>query len=75
VLIFFFNFKVVAKVIQHCQPSSLVQVANTACLFMEEVNSCSVVKESDHDYEKNFTAEDKVHIPGAAYLTVKFDQR
>ncbi|KAF3706699.1 Zinc finger ZZ-type and EF-hand domain-containing protein 1 [Channa argus] len=43
--------------------------------FMEEPGMAVQVRESKHPYDNNTNFEDKVHIPGAIYLSVKFDSR
>ena len=65
----------VQNVIRHCEPDGLVAIARTSCQFMEEVNLSTITKESEHNYKNNTDAEAKVHIPGAAFLSIKFDSR
>lgn len=65
----------VEKVIKFSKADCLVPIATTACQFMEEVNLSTVIKESDHNYKNNTELEDKVHIPGATLLSIKFDGR
>ena len=42
---------------------------------MSEVNLTTVVKESAHNYKDSTNFEDKIHIPGATVLAIKFDAR
>ncbi|KAM4700510.1 zinc finger ZZ-type and EF-hand domain-containing protein 1 [Discoglossus pictus] len=65
--------KILQKVLGGCNASMLGTVALTACQFMEEPGTAAQVRESKHPYNNNTTFEDKVHIPGAIYLSVKFD--
>ncbi|XP_063313499.1 zinc finger ZZ-type and EF-hand domain-containing protein 1 isoform X2 [Pelobates fuscus] len=65
--------KILQKVISGCSESMLGTVALTACQFMEEPGTAVQVRESKHPYNNNTSFEDKVHIPGAIYLSVKFD--
>uniref|UniRef100_A0A4W3IYQ1 Zinc finger ZZ-type and EF-hand domain containing 1 n=1 Tax=Callorhinchus milii TaxID=7868 RepID=A0A4W3IYQ1_CALMI len=65
--------KILQKVLLGCSGNMLGSLAVTACQFMEEPGMDVQVRESKHPYENNSTIEDKVHIPGAIYLSVKFD--
>ncbi|XP_077980047.1 zinc finger ZZ-type and EF-hand domain-containing protein 1-like [Glandiceps talaboti] len=68
-------FKVVRNAVQYCKPELLTPLSLAACHFMEEVNLCTETKESEHPYKNNTTAQDKINIPNAIFLTVKFDAR
>ncbi|XP_074046652.1 zinc finger ZZ-type and EF-hand domain-containing protein 1 isoform X2 [Macrotis lagotis] len=65
--------KILHKVLHGCGEDMLGPMALTACHFMEEPGTAVQVRESKHPYKNNTTFEDKVHIPGAIYLSVKFD--
>ncbi|KAF7234802.1 Zinc finger ZZ-type and EF-hand domain-containing protein 1 [Varanus komodoensis] len=65
--------KILLKVLRGCRGSMLATMALTACQFMEEPGVAVQVRESKHPYNNNTNFEDKVHIPGAIYLSVKFD--
>ncbi|XP_063002745.1 zinc finger ZZ-type and EF-hand domain-containing protein 1 isoform X1 [Elgaria multicarinata webbii] len=65
--------KILLKVLRGCNESMLATMALTACQFMEEPGMAVQVRESKHPYNNNTNLEDKVHIPGAIYLSVKFD--
>ncbi|XP_044141120.1 zinc finger ZZ-type and EF-hand domain-containing protein 1 isoform X2 [Bufo gargarizans] len=65
--------KILQKVLGSCNESMLGTVALTACQFMEEPGIAVQVRESKHPYNNNTSFEDKVHIPGAIYLSIKFD--
>ncbi|XP_044939088.1 zinc finger ZZ-type and EF-hand domain-containing protein 1 isoform X1 [Mustela putorius furo] len=65
--------KILRKVLQGCRGSMLGTMALAACQFMEEPGMEVQVRESKHPYNNNTNFEDKVHIPGAIYLSVKFD--
>ncbi|CAH1794732.1 unnamed protein product [Owenia fusiformis] len=67
--------KVVQNVINHSNPDSLVVMATTACQFMEEVSLAAITKESEHKYKNNFKFEETIRIPGASFLSIKFDSR
>ncbi|XP_047665094.1 zinc finger ZZ-type and EF-hand domain-containing protein 1 isoform X2 [Tachysurus fulvidraco] len=67
--------KILQKVIKGCSQSMLDSLSLTACQFMEEPVMAMQVRESKHPYDNNTNFEDKVHIPGAFYLSVKFDSR
>ncbi|XP_053474575.1 zinc finger ZZ-type and EF-hand domain-containing protein 1 isoform X2 [Ictalurus furcatus] len=67
--------KILQKVIKGCSRSMLDSLSLTACQFMEEPVMAMQVRESKHPYDNNTNFEDKVHIPGAFYLSVKFDSR
>jgi hypothetical protein len=67
--------KVVHNVVRHCKQDELVPIAMTSCQFMEEVSLSTVVKESEHNYKNNTELSDKVHIPGATSLFIRFDNR
>ena len=42
---------------------------------MEEINLSMITKESRHNYDNSCKIEDKIWIPGAAHMSVKFDAR
>ncbi|XP_073471151.1 zinc finger ZZ-type and EF-hand domain-containing protein 1 isoform X2 [Aquarana catesbeiana] len=65
--------KILQKVLGGCSGVMLGTVAVTACQFMEEPGTAVQVRESKHPYNNNTIFEDKVHIPGAIYLSIKFD--
>ncbi|MGH0158393.1 UNVERIFIED_CONTAM: hypothetical protein FKN15_035503 [Acipenser sinensis] len=67
--------KILQKVLQGCSESMLDSLSLTACQFMEEPGMAVQVRESKHPYDNNTTFEDKVHIPSAIYLSIKFDSR
>ncbi|XP_028276707.1 zinc finger ZZ-type and EF-hand domain-containing protein 1 [Parambassis ranga] len=67
--------KILQRVLKGCSQSMLCSLSLTACQFMEEPGMAVLVKESKHPYDNNTNFEDKVHIPGAIYLSVKFDSR
>ncbi|XP_048374688.1 zinc finger ZZ-type and EF-hand domain-containing protein 1 isoform X2 [Sphaerodactylus townsendi] len=65
--------KILLKVLRGCHRSMLATMALTACQFMEEPGMAVQMRESKHPYNNNTNFEDKVHIPGAIYLSIKFD--
>uniref|UniRef100_A0A3P8VT83 Zinc finger ZZ-type and EF-hand domain containing 1 n=1 Tax=Cynoglossus semilaevis TaxID=244447 RepID=A0A3P8VT83_CYNSE len=65
--------KILQRVLKGCGQNILCSLSLTACQFMEEPGMAVQVRESKHPYENNTNFEDKVHIPGAIYLSVKFD--
>uniref|UniRef100_A0A673GTN3 Zinc finger ZZ-type and EF-hand domain-containing protein 1-like n=1 Tax=Sinocyclocheilus rhinocerous TaxID=307959 RepID=A0A673GTN3_9TELE len=67
--------KILQKVLRGCSQSMLGNLSLTACQFMEEPGMAVQVRESKHSYDNNTNFEDKVHIPGAIFLSVKFDSR
>ncbi|XP_062031240.1 zinc finger ZZ-type and EF-hand domain-containing protein 1 isoform X1 [Lepus europaeus] len=67
--------KILQKVLQGCRESMLGTMALAACQFMEEPGMEVQVRESKHPYNNNTNFEDKVHIPGAIYLSIKFDSQ
>nr|XP_046267619.1 zinc finger ZZ-type and EF-hand domain-containing protein 1 [Scatophagus argus] len=67
--------KILQRVLKGCSESMLCSLSLTACQFMEEPGMVGQVRESKHPYDNNTNFEDKVHIPGAIYLSVKFDSR
>ncbi|XP_026036910.1 zinc finger ZZ-type and EF-hand domain-containing protein 1 isoform X2 [Astatotilapia calliptera] len=67
--------KILQRVLKGCSHSMLCSLSLTACQFMEEPGMAVQVRESKHPYDNNTNFEDKVHIPGAIYLSVKFDSR
>uniref|UniRef100_A0A3Q3B408 Zinc finger, ZZ-type with EF hand domain 1 n=1 Tax=Kryptolebias marmoratus TaxID=37003 RepID=A0A3Q3B408_KRYMA len=67
--------KILQRVLKGCNQSMLSSLSLTACQFMEEPGMAVQVRESKHPYDNNTNFEDKVHIPGAIYLSVKFDSR
>ncbi|KAM8835522.1 zinc finger ZZ-type and EF-hand domain-containing protein 1 isoform 1-T1 [Synchiropus picturatus] len=67
--------KILQRVLKGCSMSMLCSLSLTACQFMEEPGMAVQIRESKHPYENHTNIEDKVHIPGAIYLSVKFDSR
>ncbi|XP_033924712.1 zinc finger ZZ-type and EF-hand domain-containing protein 1 [Melopsittacus undulatus] len=67
--------KILQKVLHGCSESMLGTMALTACQFMEEPGMAAQMRESKHPYNNNTNFEDKVHIPGAIYLSIKFDSQ
>uniref|UniRef100_A0A3Q3EHT6 Zinc finger, ZZ-type with EF hand domain 1 n=1 Tax=Labrus bergylta TaxID=56723 RepID=A0A3Q3EHT6_9LABR len=67
--------KILKRVLKGCSQSMLCSLSLTACQFMEEPGMAVQIRESKHPYDNNTNFEDKVHIPGAIYLSVKFDSR
>uniref|UniRef100_A0A665UYY4 Zinc finger, ZZ-type with EF hand domain 1 n=1 Tax=Echeneis naucrates TaxID=173247 RepID=A0A665UYY4_ECHNA len=67
--------KILQRVLKGCSQSMLCSLSLTACQFMEEPGMAVQVRESKHPYDNNTNFQDKVHIPGAIYLSVKFDSR
>ncbi|XP_056141323.1 zinc finger ZZ-type and EF-hand domain-containing protein 1 isoform X2 [Lampris incognitus] len=67
--------RILQRVLKGCSQSMLSSLSLTACQFMEEPGMAVQVRESKHPYDNNTNFEDKVHIPGAIYLSVKFDSR
>ncbi|XP_008426375.1 zinc finger ZZ-type and EF-hand domain-containing protein 1 isoform X2 [Poecilia reticulata] len=67
--------KILQRVLKGCSQSMLSSLSLTACQFMEEPGMAMQARESKHPYDNNTNFEDKVHIPGAIYLSVKFDSR
>nr|XP_015223248.1 PREDICTED: zinc finger ZZ-type and EF-hand domain-containing protein 1 isoform X1 [Lepisosteus oculatus] len=67
--------KILQKVLKGCSKNMLGSLSLTACQFMEEPGMAVQVRESKHPYDNNTNFEDKVHIPGAIYLSIKFDSR
>ncbi|PNI37428.1 ZZEF1 isoform 3 [Pan troglodytes] len=67
--------KILQKVLQGCREDMLGSMALAACQFMEEPGMEVQVRESKHPYNNNTNFEDKVHIPGAIYLSIKFDSQ
>ncbi|XP_031166866.2 zinc finger ZZ-type and EF-hand domain-containing protein 1 [Sander lucioperca] len=67
--------KILQRVLKGCSHSMLCSLSLTACQFMEEPGMAVQIRESKHPYDNNTNFEDKVHIPGAIYLSVKFDSR
>uniref|UniRef100_A0A667ZH12 Zinc finger ZZ-type and EF-hand domain containing 1 n=1 Tax=Myripristis murdjan TaxID=586833 RepID=A0A667ZH12_9TELE len=67
--------RILQRVLKGCSQSMLCSLSLTACQFMEEPGMAVQVRESKHPYDNNTNFEDKVHIPGAIYLSVKFDSR
>ncbi|XP_037350281.1 zinc finger ZZ-type and EF-hand domain-containing protein 1 isoform X1 [Talpa occidentalis] len=65
--------KILQKVLRGCRENMLGTMALAACQFMEEPGMEVQVRESKHPYNNNTNFEDKVHIPGAIYLSIKFD--
>ncbi|XP_072475032.1 zinc finger ZZ-type and EF-hand domain-containing protein 1 isoform X2 [Notamacropus eugenii] len=65
--------EILHKVLRGCSEDMLGPMALAACHFMEEPGTAVQARESKHPYKNNTTFEDKVHIPGAIYLSVKFD--
>ncbi|KAG7515736.1 zinc finger ZZ-type and EF-hand domain-containing protein 1 [Solea senegalensis] len=67
--------RILQRVLKGCSQSMLCSLSLTACQFMEEPGMAVQMKESKHPYDNNTNFEDKVHIPGAIYLSIKFDSR
>ncbi|OWK59854.1 Zinc finger ZZ-type and EF-hand domain-containing protein 1 [Lonchura striata] len=67
--------RILQKVLHGCKESMLGTMALTACQFMEEPGMAVQTRESRHPYNNNTNFEDKVHIPGAIYLSIKFDSQ
>ncbi|XP_026183286.1 zinc finger ZZ-type and EF-hand domain-containing protein 1 isoform X3 [Mastacembelus armatus] len=67
--------KILQRVLKGCSESMLCSLSLTGCQFMEEPGMAVQVIESKHPYDNNTNFEDKVHIPGAIYLSIKFDSR
>uniref|UniRef100_A0A8C8RK97 Zinc finger ZZ-type and EF-hand domain containing 1 n=1 Tax=Pelusios castaneus TaxID=367368 RepID=A0A8C8RK97_9SAUR len=67
--------KILQKVLHGCSETMLGTMALTACQFMEEPGMAVQVRESQHPYNNNTNLQDKVHIPGAIYLSIKFDSQ
>ncbi|KAK7925653.1 hypothetical protein WMY93_007963 [Mugilogobius chulae] len=67
--------KILQRVLKGCSQSMLCSLSLTACQFMEEPGMAVQMRESKHPYDNNTNFEDKVHIPGAIYLSIKFDSR
>ncbi|XP_063059602.1 zinc finger ZZ-type and EF-hand domain-containing protein 1 [Engraulis encrasicolus] len=67
--------RILQKVLTGCGESMLSSLSLTACQFMEEPGMAVQVRESKHPYDNDTNFQDKVHIPGAIYLSVKFDPR
>uniref|UniRef100_H3CSZ8 Zinc finger ZZ-type and EF-hand domain containing 1 n=1 Tax=Tetraodon nigroviridis TaxID=99883 RepID=H3CSZ8_TETNG len=67
--------KILQRVLKGCSQAMLASLSLTACQFMEEPGMAVLLRESKHPYDNNTNFEDKVHIPGAIYLSVKFDSR
>lgn len=71
--------KIIDEAIQngtlHCHENILPEVTLMACQFLEEDNVVVITRESKHNYENNTKEEDKIHIPGASYLSVTFDSK
>ncbi|TRY99292.1 hypothetical protein DNTS_003987 [Danionella cerebrum] len=67
--------KILQKVLYGCSQSMLGNLSLTACQFMEEPGMAVQIRESKHPYDNNTNFEDKVHIPGAIFMSVKFDSR
>uniref|UniRef100_A0A8C3R9X7 Zinc finger ZZ-type and EF-hand domain containing 1 n=1 Tax=Cyanoderma ruficeps TaxID=181631 RepID=A0A8C3R9X7_9PASS len=67
--------KILQKVLHGCKENMLGTMALTACQFMEEPGMAVQMRESQHPYNNNTNFEDKVHIPGAIYLSIKFDSQ
>eukprot|EP00111_Clytia_hemisphaerica_P007029 TCONS_00020380-protein len=67
--------KVVHNFIRCCNKQLVQPLALSAVQCMGEVRLASETRESDHKYKNNSKVEDKVHIPGATSLFIKFDER
>ncbi|XP_035685693.1 zinc finger ZZ-type and EF-hand domain-containing protein 1-like [Branchiostoma floridae] len=65
--------QVVENVVTHCGSEMLAVFAKATCQFMEETNLATETKESSHPYKSNTEITDKVHIPNAVFLSVRFD--
>ncbi|GAB1605002.1 zinc finger ZZ-type and EF-hand domain-containing protein 1 [Argonauta hians] len=60
---------------KRCDPVLLPQVALMACQFLEEDQDVVLSRESKHSYDFDTRVKEKIHVPGASYLTVTFDDR
>lgn len=68
--------RMVENVIRHCKPDGLVTVATIACEFMEEFSLMTIVKQSSSSQcTSDELFQDKIHIPGALFLSIQFDSR
>ncbi|XP_048874070.1 zinc finger ZZ-type and EF-hand domain-containing protein 1 [Brienomyrus brachyistius] len=67
--------KILQNVVKGCSEDMLGSLSLTACQFMEEPGMAVQVRESKHPYDNDTNFEDRVHIPGAIYLCIKFDSR
>ncbi|XP_065066167.1 zinc finger ZZ-type and EF-hand domain-containing protein 1-like isoform X1 [Rhopilema esculentum] len=67
--------KVVFNFVQLCDKELVKPLALSAVHSMGEVQLASVTKESEHKYKNNARIEDKVVIPGAISLFIRFDKR
>ncbi|XP_071963026.1 zinc finger ZZ-type and EF-hand domain-containing protein 1-like isoform X2 [Antedon mediterranea] len=67
--------KSIRNIVEHCENELLWSLATAACTFMEENKMSSVTKESAHNYKNDSSEKGSVHIPGAMYLSVKFDEQ
>ncbi|XP_062507408.1 zinc finger ZZ-type and EF-hand domain-containing protein 1-like isoform X2 [Corticium candelabrum] len=56
-------------------PDVFKPLSLAACQGMMRHKIVTVLRESPHNYENAATIEDKVHIPGAAGLSIRFDPR
>lgn len=73
---FFSMWKMVENVIRHCKPDGLASVATIACEFMEEFSLMTIVKQSSSSHcTSDELFQDKIHIPGALFLSIQFDSR
>ncbi|XP_057281007.1 zinc finger ZZ-type and EF-hand domain-containing protein 1-like [Pezoporus wallicus] len=67
--------KILQKVLHGCSESMPWTMALTACQLMEEPGMAVQMRESKHPSNSNTNFEDKVHIAGAIYLSIKFDSQ
>ena len=67
--------KVVTRVVNKGEAKLIKPLSLAAAHCMGEVKLSSETKETEHPYKNDVHKEDKVHIPGAATLTIKFDPR
>jgi len=67
--------KVVFNFIRCCTKQLVQPLALSAVQCMGEVRLATQTKESEHKYKNNAKLEDKVHIPGATSLFIRFDER
>ncbi|CAB4018648.1 zinc finger ZZ-type and EF-hand domain-containing 1-like [Paramuricea clavata] len=66
---------VVTRVVNKGEAKLIKPLSLAAAHCMGEVKLSSETKETEHPYKNDIHKEDKVHIPGAATLTIKFDSR
>ncbi|XP_033118945.1 zinc finger ZZ-type and EF-hand domain-containing protein 1-like [Anneissia japonica] len=67
--------KAIRNIVEHCEDELLSSLATAACTFMEENKMMSETRESAHNYKNDSSEKGSVNIPGAMYLSVKFDEQ